>query len=58
MNIATLIVGIIIFAVFILVVRKIIKDKKNNKCSCGGSTCGCSNVCQPNKNDIENKKEE
>jgi len=57
MNIATIIVGMIVFIIFVLVLRKIIRDKKNHKCSCGCSTCGCSDVCHPNKNDKDNKKE-
>lgn len=39
-NLSTIIVGAILCGVVALVIRKIVKDKKNNVSSCG---CGCSN---------------
>lgn len=45
MNLATILLGLFIFIIFLLVIRKIILDKKSHKCSCGSSTSGCSQVC-------------
>lgn len=45
MNLATVLVGLFVFFIFLLVIRKIVLDKKNHKCSCGSSTSGCSQVC-------------
>jgi hypothetical protein len=57
MNLPTGILGLIIFVVVIFIVRKMIIDKKNHKCSCGCSTCGAAGACSSIKNN-ENKKKE
>lgn len=41
-NIATIIVGLIVLAIVLLIIFKLIKDKKKGKSSCG---CGCEH-CQ------------
>jgi hypothetical protein len=50
-NISTIIVCVIIIAVVAMIVRKMVKDKKQGKSSCG---CGCQNcamhdACHSNK---------
>lgn len=40
-NLATIIVGIIVFAAVGAAVTKIILDKKNHKSSCGSGCCNC-----------------
>ncbi|WP_163468854.1 FeoB-associated Cys-rich membrane protein [Fusobacterium sp. IOR10] len=57
MNLATGILGLIIFVIFVFIVRKMIIDKKNHKCSCGCSTCGISGACSSNKKTEKKKKE-
>lgn len=42
-----IIVAVVGLAVF-LAVRKIVKDRKNNKCACGGSCGGCSSAGECN----------
>lgn len=46
-NLATIIVSLILTAALILVVRKLYKDKKAGKSSCGCNCSGCPNssVC-------------
>lgn len=39
-NIGTIVVAIILIVAVLLIVRKLISDKKKGKSSCG---CGCSN---------------
>lgn len=39
-NIGTIIVGLVILAIVVLIIYKMIKDRKKGKSSCG---CGCSN---------------
>ncbi len=40
-NLSTIIVALILAAVVVLVIRKMVRDKKaGHSCSCGGS-CGC-----------------
>lgn len=50
-NLATIIVSLILAAAIILVVRKLYKDKKAGKSSCGCNCSGCPNssVCHKNK---------
>lgn len=43
----TLIVGLIVLAVFILAAKKTIKDKKNGNCGCNCE--GCGGHCHDNK---------
>lgn len=38
MNTGTIITGIILFSIILLILLKLIKDKKSGKSSCG---CGC-----------------
>lgn len=50
-NLGTVIVGLIVLAAIILIVAKMIKDKKHGKSSCG---CGCEHCanapyCHGNK---------
>lgn len=47
MNLPTLIVAAIVAAVFIAVILVQIRDRKNGKCSCGGScgSCAMSDTC-------------
>lgn len=41
-NLATIVVGLIVLGVVILVARKLIKDKRQGKSSCGGGCAGCA----------------
>lgn len=48
---STLVIGAIVFAVIVLIIAKMIKDRRKGKSSCG---CGCSNcpssgICHNNK---------
>ncbi|MBU3190011.1 FeoB-associated Cys-rich membrane protein [Clostridium bowmanii] len=45
-----IIVGLVFASIIILAIRKVYKDTKNNKCSCG-SSCGksCSDKSKCNK---------
>ena len=45
-NLSTIIVCIVLIAVVVLIINKMIKDKKNGKSSCG---CGCSNCAMAGK---------
>ena len=45
-NLSTIIVGIALVAVVVLIINKMIKDKKKGKSSCG---CGCSNCAMAGK---------
>ena len=40
-NIGTIVVGLILLAVVILVVRIMMRDKKQGKSSCGGNCASC-----------------
>ena len=48
-NLATIIVALVLLAVVVLVIRKMIHDKRQGKggCSCGGScgSCGACSAC-------------
>lgn len=50
-NLATIIVSLILASAIILVVRKLYKDKKAGKSSCGCNCSGCpsSSVCHSKK---------
>ena len=52
MNLPTLIVAAIVAAVFVAVICIQIRDRKNGKCSCGGScgSCAMSGSCHAPKN--------
>ncbi len=41
-NIGTIVVGLILLAVVALIVRGMIRDKKQGKSSCGGNCAGCA----------------
>ena len=45
-NLSTIIVCIVLIAVVVLIINKMIKDKKKGKSSCG---CGCSNCAMAGK---------
>lgn len=47
-NIASIIVGAVVFIVVAAVFIKLIRDKKNHKSSCGAGCSGCalSGICQ------------
>ena len=51
MNLSTLIVGLIVAAVFAAIVANEIKKRKEGKggCSCGCKNCGSSSVCHPKR---------
>ncbi len=46
-NIGTIVVGLVLLAVVILVVRIMMRDKKQGKSSCGGNcaSCGACGCC-------------
>lgn len=46
-NISTIVVLAILIVIVVAIIRKMIRDKKNNKCSCGGncSGCGSASIC-------------
>ena len=50
-NLATIIVGAIVFAVFIAIIVRGVINRKNGKhgCSCGCHSCGMSDVCRSDK---------
>ena len=45
MNVPTLIIALILTAIVALIIRKMIKDKKNGVHSCGGN-CGACGACK------------
>ena len=52
MNAPTIIIGLVVLAVFIAIIARSIYNKKHGKggCSCGGGDCGCcsgSDTCHP-----------
>lgn len=51
---ATIIVGLIVAAVIFLAARKLYKDKKSGKFSCGGNCAGCPHACG-HCDDVKNK---
>lgn len=46
-NIATVIIGIAVISGIVLLIVKLIKDKKNGKtsCSCGCANCAMKDIC-------------
>lgn len=53
-NLATIVVGIVFFAIVGLVIWSMVRDKKSGKSSCGGncggcSGCGMSGSCHPKR---------
>ncbi len=46
-NIGTIVVGLVLLAVVILIVRIMMRDKKQGKSSCGGNcaSCGACGCC-------------
>ena len=44
-NIGTIAVGLVLLAVVVLIVRIMMRDKKQGKSSCGGNCAGCHNKC-------------
>ena len=51
-NIGTIAVGLVLLAVVILIVRIMMRDKKQGKSSCGGNCAGCAacGVCHNKSN--------
>ena len=51
MNAPTIIIGLIILAVFVAIVGKGIYNRRHGKssCSCGGGHCASSGLCHPEK---------
>ena len=43
-NLVNIVLIAVIAAVVILIIRGMIRDEKNGKCSCGGD-CGCCGLC-------------
>lgn len=41
-NIGTILVGLVLLAVVALIVRSMLRDKKQGKSSCGGNCASCS----------------
>ncbi|MGI5984931.1 MAG: FeoB-associated Cys-rich membrane protein [Clostridiales bacterium] len=53
-NLGTIIVGAVVLAVLILVVMKLIRDKRSITCSCGDcSGCGSYGICSMNKKEVK-----
>ena len=52
----TAVVGIALAGIVALIIRKMIRDKKNGKSLCGGNCggCSCSGMCHPAR-DEKNK---
>ena len=48
-NIGTIAVGLILLAVVILIVRIMMRDKKQGKSSCGGNCASCGGCCACHK---------
>ncbi len=48
-NLSTIIIGILLLAVVVLIVKKMRNDKKNGKSSCGCGCGGCASagICHP-----------
>lgn len=45
-NLASLIAGLLILSVVVLIITKIVRDKKAGKHLCGGSCGSCGGGCQ------------
>lgn len=59
-NSGSIIVGAIVLAILILVIRKLIRDAKSGNCSSCGGCGGCANCkmnsnCESRRKDKENK---
>lgn len=55
-NLATIVVCIILITIAVLIIRKLIRDRKEGKCSCGGNCSGCSGCCSSlPKDDFKHK---
>ncbi|MBC8609544.1 FeoB-associated Cys-rich membrane protein [Massiliimalia timonensis] len=47
-NIGTIVIGLVLLVVIILVIRKLVKDRKNGSacsCGCGCKDCPSSSLC-------------
>ena len=44
-NVGTILVCAVIIAVFALLIRSLIRDRKKGKSSCCGGCAGCANAC-------------
>lgn len=59
MILPSLIVGGILLLAVILIVKKIVRDKKNHVCSCAGGCSACSQNCSYREKEVKkepNKK--
>lgn len=48
-NIGTIAVGLVLLAVVVLIVRIMMRDKKQGKSSCGGNCASCGGCCACHK---------
>ena len=58
MNAATVIVGVIVLAIFVLAFRNMLKNIISGKgnCSCGCDNCPSSAMCHPAKKEANGKR--
>ena len=59
MNAATVIVGVIVLAIFVLAFRNVLKNIISGKgnCSCGCGNCPGSTICHPKKKEANEKRQ-
>ena len=44
-NIGTILISLVLLAVVALIIRSMMRDKKQGRSSCGGNCAGCHNKC-------------
>ncbi len=49
-NLSTIIIGVLVLIVLFFAARKLIKDKKSGKGTCGGNCSKCMYGCKNSKN--------
>ncbi len=54
-NIGTIAVGLVLLAVVILIVRIMMRDKKQGKSSCGGNCASCRQHCSDKEKQTKKK---
>ena len=52
-NLGTIVVSLVLVAIVVLIIAKMVRDKKNGKSSCG---CGCANCAMRGKCHTSEKK--